>query len=192
MKNNRLWIRIIASVLIALSAIVIIFIGELMINKTINSSYDDCPEDDRAMFQALSEYLSEPLPNNTTNAEAENLPALTRGVEFNMPVLIVHDGFIRGGAYLFNFAITEHSSALGLNGGVYAVEILLPEDMHIISPYRMALFTPMLSSLIFSPEDTTLDMYGTQVPVICFNEDTLNDGSFALALDALFENAPAE
>ncbi len=192
MKNNRLWIRIIASVLIALSAVVIIFIGELMINKTINSSYDGCPKDDKAMFQALSEYLKEPLPNTNTDAEAQTDDALTRNDKFLMPVLIVHDGFIRGGAYLFNFAITEHSSALGLNSGVYTAEIILPEDINIISPYRMALLTPMLSSLIFSPEDTTIDMYGTQVPVICFNEDTLNDGSFASALDALFENASAE
>ena len=191
MRKNIILKRAVSIALIAIMAVIIVYAGEITVNKAISASYDAISQAERDMLTTLGEYLNAPVSDALPEADAEE-SVHTVGQSFNMPVLFVQKGFIRGGAYLFNLPITEHSLSLGLNGGVFAAEILVPAENNLVAPYRLALFTPGLSSLIFSPEDTTVSLCGTDTRVICFDEASLEDGSFTAALDALFSQAPGQ
>ena len=148
-------------ILAVVSVIAIVFSTEVVINKTTKTTHSSMGDTEKQMLEELTEYLK------------------VHELELDKPVAFVKDnGMFRGRAYVFNVPVTEHSMALGLNGGTYSTEILLPEEYNLPTMYRCSVFAPGFGNLLFPSDYETEKMFGEDVYVITFNEKSLNDGSF--------------
>lgn len=174
-EKNRIYSVLVCILLIVASLVSIVYCINIMLNKWSRTTYDKLNEADKKMLSAVSEYIGQ-----------------TEGLELNIPIAFVRSyGVFRGSGYLFNHSITEHKGRFGLSAGTFATEILLPDELNLPGMYRLASMEPPLGAFFFPSDYKVVDLYGVETYVICYDESSLNDGTFiALLARALKQQKP--
>lgn len=166
-EKNRIYIMLVCIILIVACLFSIIYALNIMVNKWNATSYEKINDVDKAMLQAVSDYLN----------------TIEEGIELSIPIAFVRNhGIWRGSGYLFNHSITEYKGALGLSAGTFATEILLPSELNLPGMYRLASMEPPLGAFLFPSDYKIVDLYGVETIVICYDESSLNDGTFIALL----------
>ena len=168
-QMSKIIITLVCIVIIVISVISIGFSIEVMSNKNGKTQFSEIGSTETAMLEKLQSYLK------------ENNLLLDKPVAF-----VKNNGFMRGRAYVFNVKLTENKSAYNMQGGTYGTEILLPESFDLPTMYRCCTFAPEFGSLLFPSDYKTTKLFGEQVYVISFNDNSLSDGSFITLLDRMY------
>ncbi|NLB61471.1 MAG: hypothetical protein GX802_03455 [Clostridiales bacterium] len=172
-EKNRVYIMLVCILLIVASLFAITYTLNIMLNKWSKTQYEKIDETDKAMLQAVSDYLNE----------------TQEGAELNIPIAFVRNyGVWRGNGYLFNHSITEYKGTFGLSSGTFATEILLPNELKLPGMYRLASMEPPLGAFLFPSDNKIVDLYGVETYVICYDANSLNDGTFIALLARALKN----